>query len=195
MNDFEDIKQLWDSNNTLDMPNLEQTQTVIKKYQSKKKQNAFLVTILFILCGIAFVLIIILHNPSLWTTTVGEILILIGFISGIILKLKTLKSISKNELKSNKDFLEDLIKIGIQNKTKLNWHLIISVLLLVIGYGFFIYEKIKENKTELILSYLGIALFTLGMYFIFRPFVRKISNNKVEKMIEAIKPFTDKPKV
>jgi len=186
MDDFEDIKQLWNSKNTLDIPNLEQIQTVIKKYQSKKKRNAFLVTALFISCGIAFILIIILHNPVLWTTTVGEILILIGFISGMILKLNTLKSLTKNELKSNKDFLKDLIKVSVQKKGKVNWHLIISVLLLAIGYGFFIYEEIRENQTELILSYLRIVLFTLGMYFIFRPFIRKITKNKIEKMIEAI---------
>ena len=186
MDDFENIKQLWNSKNTLDIPDLEQIQTVIKKYQSKKKRNAFLLTALFVLCGIGFVLIIILHNSLHWTTTLGEILIFIGFILGMILKLNTLKSIAQNELKSNKDFLIDLITVSAQKKSKTNWLQIISALLLAIGYGFFIYKEIKENQIELILSYLGIALFTLGMYFVFRPFVRKISKNKIEKMIEAI---------
>lgn len=186
MDDFENVKHIWNSKNTLDTPDLEQIQTVIKKYQSKKKRNAFLLTALFISCGILFNLIIIFHNPLLWTTTFGEILILIGFISGMILKLNTLKSITKNELKSNKAFLEDLIKVSIQKKSKVNWLQIISVLLIAIGYGFFIYEEIKENQTELILSYFGIALFSLGMYFIFRPFIKRNSIKKIQKMLEEI---------
>jgi len=186
MDDFENVKQLWNSKNTLDTPNLEQIQTVIKKYQSKKKRNAFLLTALFISCGILFILIIIFHNPLLWTTTFGEVLIAIGFILGMILKLNTLKNITKNELKSNKDFLEDLIKLSVQRKSKVNWLQLISVLLLAIGYGFFIYEEIQENQSELILSYLGIILFALGMYFIFRPFVKSKSKKKIQKMIKEI---------
>lgn len=186
MDDFEHIKQLWDSKNNLGIPNVEEIQTIIKNYQTKKKRNTLLLITLFILCGIAFVLVIVFHNPLLWTTTFGEVLIAIGFILGMILKLNTLKNITKNELKSNKDFLEDLIKLSVQRKSKVNWLQLISVLLLAIGYGFFIYEEIKENQSELILSYLGIILYALGMYFIFRPFVKSKSKKKIQKMIKEI---------
>ena len=184
--DFEDIKQVWNSKNSMDIPNLEHIQVRIKKYQNTKKRNALFITALFILCGIAFILIMLLHKSSLWTTYLGEILIAIGFLSGLILKLKTFKKIIKNELKSNKDFLEDLIKGTYQRKSKANWHLILSVLFLAIGYGFFIYEDIRDKPSELILSYLGIALFVCGMYFIFRPFMRRNSKRKIQKMIDEM---------
>ena len=184
MDDFENIKQLWTSKNTSDIPNLEHIQTVIKKYQRKKKRNAFLVTILFASCGIA--LVFIFREPRHWTTTLGKILIIIGFISGMILKLKTLKSITKNELKSNKDFLEDLIKVSAQKKSKINCLQLITVLLLALGYGFYIYQDIKENPTQMILSYLGIILFVFGMYFIFRPFINRKSKKKIQKMLQHI---------
>ncbi len=186
MEDFEDIKRLWNSENTSGIPNVKQIQNIFKKYQNKKKRNAFWFTGLFIACSISFLLIIIFHKPLLWTTTFGEILISLGFLLGIILKLKTLKKISKDELKTNKDYLEDLIKSSYQKKSKTNWHLIISVLFLAIGYGFFIYEECKENQTQLILSYMSITLFTGAMYFIFRPFVKKISKNSIKKVIEAM---------
>ena len=185
MNDFENIKQLWNSNNTVDIPNLEQIQMVIKKYQSKKKQNALLLTILFVLCG--FVLAFIFHKPLSITTTLGEILISIGFILGMILKLNTLKKFTKIELKSNKDFLEDVIKVSAQKKSKTNWLQIITVLLLAIGYGFYIHQEIKDNQTSMILSYLGITLFAFGMYFIFRPYVNRNSKKKIQKMLNEIK--------
>lgn len=186
MDDFEDIKQLWNSKNTLDLPNLKQMQSVIKKYQARKKQNISFVISLIILCGITFTLVFIFHKPLYWTTPFGEILIALGFILVLIIKLNTLKKITKNELKSNKVFLEDLIKGSIHKKSKANWYLIISVLLLAIGCGFFIYEVIRDNQTELILSYLGLAIYTLVMYFIFRPFKKRRSKNKTKKMLEAI---------
>ncbi|MGA7838288.1 MAG: hypothetical protein WB996_09995 [Ignavibacteriaceae bacterium] len=186
MDEFKDIKRLWNSKNTLGIPNLEQIRIVINNYQRKKKRNAFLLTALFILCGIAFILILLLHKPLLWTTTFGEILISMGFILGMILKLNTLKRIKNIELKPNIDFLEDLIKDSVRNKSKINWHLIITVLLLAIGYGFFIYEEIKDNKFELTLSYLGIAIFTFAMYFVFRPFIKRSSKKKIQKMIDEI---------
>lgn len=186
MDDFVHIKQLWDSKNNWSIPNVEEIQTIIKDYQTKKKQNTLFLITLFILCGIALVLVIVFHNPLLWTTTFGEVLIAIGFILGMILKLNTLKHVTKNELKSNKDFLEDLIKLSAHRKSKVNWLQLISVLLLAIGYGFFIYEEIIENQSELILSYLGIILFALGLYFIYRPFVKSKSKKKIQKMIKEI---------
>ncbi|HVA98460.1 MAG TPA: hypothetical protein VNG53_06160 [Bacteroidia bacterium] len=161
-------------------------QSIIKKYQTKKKRNIVLLTALLILCFIVWILVIIFHKPLLWTTTFGEILIVSGFISGITLKLNSLKNVTKNELKSNKAFLEDLIKVSGQKKAKANWHILFPVLLLAIGYGFFIYEEIKDNQAELILSYFGIALYILVMYFIFRPFIKRNSKNKTKKMLEAI---------
>ncbi|UII25761.1 hypothetical protein LVD15_21010 [Fulvivirga maritima] len=186
MDNFEDIKRLWNSENTSEIPDVKQIQTIFKKYQNKKKRNAFWLTGLFIACSISFLFIIIFHKPLLWTTTFGEILISLGFLLGIILKLKTLKKISKDELKSNKEYLKDLMKSSSQEKSKANWHLIISVLFLTIGYGFFLYEEFKENQTQLILSYIGITLFTGVIYFIFRPLVKKISKKNIKKVIEAM---------
>ncbi|WP_027418815.1 hypothetical protein [Crocinitomix catalasitica] len=186
MDDFDDLKQLWNTHDSVDIPNLEQMQTVIAKYQKTKKRNAFLATTLFIFCGLAFIAIILLQKQTFWTTIFGEMMILSGFVSGIILKLNSLKNITNHQLKPNKDYLQDLSNTTHRKMKHASWHLILSVLLLVIGYGFFIYEKLQANQTTLILSYIGIGLFTLGLYFIFRPLVNKISHNKIEKMIKEI---------
>ena len=186
MDDFDNIKTLWNSSNTPDLPNLEQMGSIIKKYQTKKKRNIFLVIALLILCAVLFTLAFITHKPLFWTTTFGEILMTLGLIFGLIIKLNTLRNITKNELKSNNDFLEDLIKISPQKQAKANWQVIISVLLLAVGYGFFIFHEVRNNQTELILSSFGIALYTLLMYFILRPFIERSSKNKTKKMLEAI---------
>ncbi|MGV6845638.1 MAG: hypothetical protein ACWA42_05880, partial [Lutibacter sp.] len=83
-------------------------------------------------------------------------------------------------MKSNKDYLEDLTKVFNRKKPKTNLLQIISVSLLSIGYGFFIYEEIKTNQNELILSFIGILIFSLGMYYFFRPFINRKSKKKIE---------------
>lgn len=186
MDDFENIKELWNSNRKLNILDTGQIQTVIKNFQAKKKRNAFLNTIFFIACGVILPLIVIFYKPLLWTTTFGEILIAIGFLSGIALKFRTLRNLTQDELKSNRDFLENLIIKSKQKGSKMNWHLIVSVLFLAVGYGFFIYQEVRDNQFHLILTYSGITLFTLVMFFIFRPFVKRNSENKVQKMLDEI---------
>lgn len=186
MDDFKNIKELWNSQNNLLTPNINQIEKIIKDYQIKKKRNVFLVTALFIACGIGFLMIIFLYKSSYWTTIVGEVLISLGFLLGLILKLKSLKKINNNEMKSNKDYLEDLTKVFNRKKPKTNLLQIISVSLLSIGYGFFIYEEIKTNQNELILSFIGILIFSLGMYYFFRPFINRKSKKKIEKLLDAI---------
>lgn len=186
MNDFEDIKQLWNSNNHSDLPDAEQMGSIIKKYQNKKKRTIFLVIALLILCGVLFTLSFIFHRPLLWTTKFGEVLMASGFIFGLIMALNKLKKVSKDELKSNKDYLENSIEVSIQKKSKANWHILISMLLIAAGYGFYIYENIRDNQSALILSYFGIALYILIIYFIFRPFMKNRSKNTTKEMFEEI---------
>ncbi len=189
MDSFENIKQIWTSEKALDLPNSKEIKSAIESYHSSKKRNIYLLIAILILCLIIFVFVIVFNKPLLWTTTLGEILISIGFISGISIKLKTLRKTTQNELKSNKDFLEDL-KIAIQKKSEINSLQIIAALFISVGYGFFIYETVRNNKTVMIFSYLGITLFVSGIYFVIRPFAKNISRKKSEKLlkdIEAIK--------
>ncbi len=165
MDSFENIKQIWSSEKALDLPNSTEIKSAIDTYHSGKKRNIYLLIALLILCLIIFVLVMVFHKPLLWTTTVGEILILIGFILGISLKLKTLKKATQNELKSNKDFLEDLKK-SIRKKSEVNLLQIIALLFISVGYVFFIYETVRNSKTDMLFSYSGITLFVLGVYFI-----------------------------
>lgn len=186
MDDFLKLQDLWNAPNQEDVSNLEQLRGSIKKYQHRKKRNARWVTLLFLLCGLALVPIFIFYKPSAWTTTFGEVLMVLGFGSGLVLKLKSLQKIAQAELQTNKAFLQDLLKTVDPKQQKFNWHLVISVLLLATGYAFFIYESLKGNLVHLILCDIGIAIFTLGLYFVFRPFVKKISKSKAEKLLKEI---------
>lgn len=186
MDDFENMKQIWNSKNNLNIPEIIDIQNIIKRYQNKKRRNAFLLTVSFIICGLLFILIVLFYQYQLWTTIFGEALILIGFILGLMLKVNTLKSVNKSIMKSNKVFLEYLSKVTAERKTKVNWLQLVSVFLLTIGYGFFIYEEIKDNKTEFILVYSGMLVFVLSMYFIFRPMMKRNSKNKIQKMLNEI---------
>ncbi|RFC54274.1 hypothetical protein [Brumimicrobium aurantiacum] len=184
MDDFDVMKKVWNSNSNSDVSTPTQIHSAIKKFKQKKKRNAFWVTASFILCALAFIVVLILLRPMEWTTIIGVISILIAFILGIFQKLKSLKSITKTELKSNKEFLEQMVDSA--QFTKTNWLQIFTILLFAVGYALFIYEGIKDSFIEMCLSYLGIILFSVFMYFVFRPYMRTVSQHKVKKMTEII---------
>ena len=188
MDSFETIKQIWTSEKALDLPNSNDIKSALEKYHSSKKRNIYLLIVALVLCLVLFVLVIVFNKSLLWTTTLGEILILIGFVLGISQKLKTLKKTHQNELKSNKDFLEDL-KIAVRKKSKANLLQIIAMFLLSVGYAFYIYEIVRKNNTTMLVSYLGIILFLLGVYFVFRPFTNKKSRKKSAKLLNDIEAF------
>ena len=82
------------------------------------------------------------------------------------------------------------LKISSEKKSKLNNLQLITILLIGIGYGLFIYQDIFQNKNLMILSYLGIFVFLTFMYFIFRPF-RKPFPKKSEILLKTISDFNN----
>jgi divalent metal cation (Fe/Co/Zn/Cd) transporter len=193
MDSFESLKEIWLSEKACKLMDSNDINKEITEFQSKKKRNVYLLFLSSVFLLLIFILIIIFYKHNLWTTTLGEILILISVFLVLFLKLKTLKTlkkVNKNELKSNQDFLENL-KISVKKKSKINRLQIFTLFLLTFGYGFFIYEQVYDSQILMLVCYIILILFVAGMYFIFKPFTEKLSRKKSERLLKNINKLSN----
>jgi small-conductance mechanosensitive channel len=190
MDSFESLKEIWLSDKACKLMDSNDINKEITEFQSKKKRNVYLLFLSSVFLLLIFILIIIFYKHNLWTTTLGEILILISVFLVLFLKLKTLKKVNKNELKSNQDFLENL-KISVKKKSKINRLQIFTLFLLTFGYGFFIYEQVYDSQILMLVCYIILILFVAGMYFIFKPFTEKLSRKKSERLLKNINKLSN----
>jgi small-conductance mechanosensitive channel len=190
MDSFESLKEIWLSEKACKLMDSNDINKEITEFQSKKKRNVYLLFLSSVFLLLIFILIIIFYKHNLWTTTLGEILILISVFLVLFLKLKTLKKVNKNELKSNQDFLENL-KISVKKKSKINRLQIFTLFLLTFGYGFFIYEQVYDSQILMLVCYIILILFVAGMYFIFKPFTEKLSRKKSERLLKNINKLSN----
>ncbi|MEZ5026721.1 MAG: hypothetical protein R2739_09090 [Chitinophagales bacterium] len=185
MDELENIKLIWKTEKANALPNSEVVKSLIKKYQSAKKRNLFLLIALALACLIIFIWTIAFQTPSPWTTILGEVLIFLGLIITLSLKILSLKNATKNEQKTNRQFLEDLKKsTGNQSQIKLIQRA--GVLMLSVGFGFYIYKIVSNDLTKLVLTYAGIVLYVIFIYFVFRPLVMKKTEQRINRLLEKI---------
>lgn len=191
MDELENLKLIWKTEKTNALPNSEVAKSLIKKYQSAKKRNLFLLIALAFSCLIIFIWTIVFKIPSPWTTILGEVLIFLGLIITLLLKMHSLKNATKNEQKTNRQFLEDL-KNSTGNRSQINLMQRTGVFMLSVGFGFYIYETVCNDPTKLVLTYLGIVLYVIFIYFVFRPLARKGTDQRINRLLEKIENSEEK---
>lgn len=185
MDSFESLKDIWLTKNTAVLPDPEAMEIAIKKYKNSKKRNVTLLAIAAILLVPAFFIIIFAMPMDVWTTVLGEVLISAGLLMTLFLKLKTLKKTSTYEALSNDEFLKK-IKSATAAKSKTNVVQLLAMNAIYFGYSFFIYDSLKNDCKLMVITYILITLFSLSMYFIFRPLSQKKSKEKAEKLLKNI---------
>ena len=186
MEDFDVINDIWKSKNKIDLPDFEQIKDELKKYNKKRKAVLLFYVSLLLLCFFSMVLIAVFNKNAMWTTSVGEIMILITILITIITFLKQHKKDNSLELLKSNEFInqikeENLKRIRSKDNTQN-----ITFLLLIISYGLFIYEKCSKDLNTLLVNYSVFAIVILILWFIYKPFYDKREQNKINGFTSKI---------
>lgn len=185
MDDFESLKEVWQSQKQPTMPTPDTINAAIKSYQTRKKRNVIMLTLAALLL-IPCLLLTFYFTPHVSSTTVmGEVSMSIGLLLTVILKFRTLKTTTSNEMLTNKAFLQKL-KNSVDTRSKINDMQICAVALICIGYALYIYDSIKGNPFVVFGSYTAIAGFGVMMYTIFRPFAERKAHQNSEVLLRKI---------
>ncbi len=185
MDNFDNIKNIWQSERADSLPNVDIINMNIKKYKSKKRRTIFLLISMLIICFIIMINVWFSNKSTLWTTRLGEILVFMTIAFTIYINLKLLQKSKAEELLNNEAFLSKLKKEQVESETETKQRRI-AFAILSLAYVFYIYEKSAGSIQTLITGYGLLVAVIIVIWFIYRPIALKKEQQKIARMIHKI---------
>ena len=186
MENFNDIKSLWQTDRNIELPQIEKIKGVLSQFNQKRKQKNLFSVILLVCCLIMLLLLVCFATIKMWTTYFGIMLwVGIAFYS-IYLKIRQQNKLSGLETLSNNDFLVALEKEETQTcvgKSKNQARLFIAW---AIGFFLYIYEPASKNPHSLLIGYGSLIVFIIAVWFFYIPFMTKRYQKNIQKTITHI---------
>ena len=186
MEPFDDIQALWQTQEVSFLPGIKEVKISIAKYRDKKK-NVFYLTILVLVAAFVTMLwVMYSYHSKLWTTRIGEVLILVTVMYVIYLKIITNKKVGYDELLDSNAFLDKLKNDMLETCTGSSNQQLIAFSMLCLAYFFYLYEALRDNVTTLITGYLVLAGVLALMWFVYRPFMIRRKRKSIRNFLIKI---------
>ena len=191
MDNFDEIKQIWQSANTNGLPKTEEIIHTIKRYRIRQilKTSAVILVTLFMMFTMVWV--VIAYKSQLLTTRIGEGCFFTAMFILLSFTLRSLKRITGSKNYSNAAFLkflkqEQIRLIRYQQKTQIIGFGIASA-----GLFFYTYETVHSQPFVMLAVYSGILVWCLIAWFVIRPRAMGRKTKKLEETIEKLERFSN----
>ena len=185
MENFDDIKSIWQSEKAGQLPDADEFVTIVNKYKSRRHRITYVLSGILILCLAGFVLVWFGYKTTMWTTRLGELLIFTAVLYAIYHNYKDIQKKKKENAEDSRQFLASLKK-EVTEKKEEKKRILIFLSLLCIAYGFFIYENASGSLQSILITYLLLLAVIFFFWFVYRPFVNRMQQKSTEKMIQKI---------
>jgi DMSO/TMAO reductase YedYZ heme-binding membrane subunit len=184
MDNFEDLKQIWLSQKTADLPSVGEMRKLIsvEKNRNRRKISFSIAAIVVLLVFMA--LIMFFSEAKLLSTLLGEALMLAAIFILLTSRINSLRRAFRNENISNREFIEKL-KSDIERLTN-DWNTVQKTGFAFIGAGYmlFLYESVYQNTRAMIIGYSITVIFLSAAWFFLRPLANRRKLEKKELLLE-----------
>ena len=184
MDNFDEIKNIWETQKDEKAPSFKQISKAIKRYQSQRKKKIVSLIALSILCLTAMGYVMVDYHSHLWTTRIGEILFLLVGIYLLYFNLNLFTKKKHEEMLNTNDYLDVFKKNSkreVMNESRPLLFIIASV-----AFFLYVYEILFDSKTQLIIGYSILIAFLAIMWFVVRPRQLKRKLTKIQKLLDKI---------
>ena len=186
MDNFEDLKQIWLSEKGEELPSVEEMRKVIAVEKNRNRRSIWFSIAAIVVLLIFMSLIVFFSEAKLISTWIGEALILSAIFILLVSRINSLRRSFRNENISNREFIGKL-KADIERLTN-DWNTVqkTGFAFVGIGYLFFLYETVYQNRTAMIIGYSITIVVLTAAWFFFRPFANRRKLEKKERLLEKI---------
>jgi Flp pilus assembly protein TadB len=192
MDNFSNIKSLWQSQPAANMPSPE----LIKKMAEKSRTRLILRYVLILLAlGATLIFIIVtgcLADFKYAVTKAGLLLIIISIIGALVLNGGLLKLLLKkaDETLDSHAYLQQLIQYRNRQKFMHMRGLVIYFTTLSAGFTLYFYEFLMMNRTMGIIAYAATAAWIAFVWFFLRKRMIKKQEMKINTLITQIESIS-----
>ena len=173
MEEFKELKELWQSEKAENLPSSAAFNHSLQEYQRKQSYRLLAVIAGLSVCLFLMVYLVISTTIHNWQNLSGSILIIVVTLYIIYFKYNSWRRKKNQELLSSHDYIEELRKEKIHANNNFPYKHAIALFGLFIGFCLYLYPVLSKNFNRIILGYSSIILFFLFAWFIYRPFMKK----------------------
>jgi len=186
MDNLTDLKKLWLSADTGNLPRTSEMMRVISKYRSSKlmKKAALIASAIFLTA--VMVAVVFNYKSVMVSTRVGEALIIAAGIMLVVTNIRSLGRLYRVKDHTNKEFIEYL---GQVQRNRINYYKktqVVGLVLTFTGLLLYIYEGVHKNLVLCIVAYSFIVAYLVVVWFIIRPWAYKRQAKKLEETIKKM---------
>lgn len=185
MNNFDTIKNLWQTQSSEILPKAEEFTKIVENFNQKKRKNTIILIISTLLLLIIMIGIVCYFNHQFLITKIGEFLLFIGVNLILFQKFTILKKINAEAELNNVEFINLLKEKQVKDFKKGRNFQLLALIIIGIGYSLFMYESVYQSPLLLFLNYLFFITYLLFMWFYFRPYINKKQQEKIKKLIQS----------
>lgn len=185
MNNFDTIKNLWQTQSSEILPKAEEFTKIVENFNQKKRKNTIILIISTLLLLIIMIGIVCYFNHQFLITKIGEFLLFIGVTLILFQKFTILKKINAEAELNNVEFINLLKEKQVKDFKKGRNFQLLALIIIGIGYSLFMYESVYQSPLLLFLNYLFFITYLLFMWFYFRPYINKKQQEKIKKLIQS----------
>ena len=186
MENFDNIKNIWNSEKAENIPQLSEINHEMLKYKAKTKQSLHFWFYLLLLSAALMFCVLVFNKTEMVSTIVGEIMIILTISYVIYNYIKIIVQIRVNDIISNNDYLSLLKQEKINDLRLKKKSQAISFLLLFLSYGIFLHEIISESTKTLVIGYSIYISIMAVLWFIYKPYWDKKQKKANQILIDKI---------
>lgn len=184
MDNLNDLKAIWLTAKTDNLPDSGEMLRIVKKYRNKTLQKKTMMIVFALATAALMVMVMFIYQSTMLSTRIGEVMMLT---TAAILAYTNMRSIGRfyrlNDC-NNKEFIQFLEKtrqnqIYYYQKTQVAGLAFCSV-----GLMLYLFEMVHTHILWMIITYLLTSVYLAVMWFIVRPRVFKKHSAKLTELIK-----------
>lgn len=186
MDSFENIKAIWQSEKGTALPDVTAITRMVKHHQKRQSGRMVILLIAILVLLSVFIVLILFYDYKLWTTLAGEILFVISGLYMLWMKYRTYSAKRNHELLDNEHYLEKLRQEKIHDFSKISRRQLTAFFLWLLAACLYFFEFFSQSATTLFAGYGCLLIFSLIMWFGYRPYMKRRYWKRNQHFIDQI---------
>jgi hypothetical protein len=191
MDSFDDIREIWATAKTSELPNLNEVLKTIKGHQVKHKLKSIAVIIATLFLVMVMIWVVFFYKSSMLTTRIGEGCFFIAMFILIGANVTSLRRAAKVKNCTNEEYVRYLKTEQIQLATFIKKTQAIGFAIVSIGLLLYVFEFVYKNNFSILLSYLIVTLYILLAWFVIRPIATRKKTKRLNETIEKLEKLAN----
>jgi len=191
MDNLNELKAIWLTAKTDDLPGSKEMLRIVKKFRNERLRRKLLIILIALISLGMIVTTIVVVRSTMMTTVLGEIFTILACLILIFTNARSMKRFIELKDCSNKEFIEFLEQTRRNQLYYYKKTQVAGMVLSSAGLFLYLYEQVYRNLLWSVIIYSIVVIWTLFLWLYMRPRNFKKQGAKLDATMEKLRKISD----